>query len=124
MIMKKRTVFVIVTALLSATVATLSGFEIDTFQYWIISLLILVAFNVIYFFCENDNIDLLNEIKECPEMPWVMVSETKPVAGQWFLVFSPLSGRHIAWYNGIKFEDRADYDIKNVTHWMQIPAAK
>ena len=55
-----------------------------------------------------------------PVMHWVAVSENKPDAGQWLLVYAP-SGRHIAWYNGFQFEDRADYNIKGVTHWMQIP---
>jgi hypothetical protein len=50
----------------------------------------------------------------------VAVSENKPEVGQWLLVYAP-SGRHIAWYNGFQFEDRADYNIEGVTHWMQIP---
>lgn len=51
---------------------------------------------------------------------WVAVSKTKPEIGQWLLVYAP-TGRHIAWYNGYQFEDRADYDIEGVTHWMKIP---
>lgn len=53
-------------------------------------------------------------------MCWVALSETKPEIGQWLLVYAP-SGRHIAWYNGYQFEDRANYNIKGVTHWMQFP---
>lgn len=55
-----------------------------------------------------------------PVMCWVAVTENKPKAGQWLLVYAS-SGRHIAWYNGFQFEDRADYNIEGVTHWMQIP---
>jgi len=55
-----------------------------------------------------------------PVMCWVAVSENKPEEGQWLLVYAS-SGRHIAWYNGFQFEDRADYNIEGVTHWMQIP---
>lgn len=55
-----------------------------------------------------------------PVMCWVAVSENKPEVGQWLLVYAS-SGRHIAWYNGFQFEDRADYNIEGVTHWMQIP---
>lgn len=53
-------------------------------------------------------------------MHWAAVSETKPEIGQWLLVYAP-TGRHIAWYNGFQFDDRADYNIEGVTHWMQIP---
>lgn len=55
-----------------------------------------------------------------PVMCWVAISENKPEAGQWLLVYAS-SGRHIAWYNGFQFEDRAGYNIEGVTHWMQIP---
>ncbi|PKP01820.1 MAG: hypothetical protein CVU11_14080 [Bacteroidetes bacterium HGW-Bacteroidetes-6] len=51
---------------------------------------------------------------------WILLSDKKPEAGQWLLVYAP-SGRHIAWYNGFQFEDRADYNIEGVTHWMHIP---
>lgn len=53
-------------------------------------------------------------------MCWVAVSENKPEVGQWLLVCAS-SGRYIAWYNGLQFEDRAGYNIEGVTHWMQIP---
>jgi len=68
----------------------------------------------------------MNDLQQKPQsniaavMHWVAVSENKPEVGQWLLVYAP-SGRHIAWYNGFQFEDRADYNIEGVTHWMQIP---
>jgi len=36
--MKKKTLFAIVTGVLSCTIATLAKFEIDTLGYWLISL--------------------------------------------------------------------------------------
>ena len=52
---------------------------------------------------------------------WVAVAETLPSVGQWLLVFAKESGRHIAWYNGYQWEDREDYNITGVSHWMSIP---
>lgn len=65
-------------------------------------------------------IDFTKQLMLGVVMHWVAFSETKPETGQWLLVSAP-TGRHIAWYNGFQFEDRAGYNIENVTHWMQIP---
>jgi hypothetical protein len=53
--MKKKTLFAIVTGVLSCTIATLAKFEIDTLGYWLISLPIIVVLNVVYFNCAEDN---------------------------------------------------------------------
>lgn len=73
----------------------------------------------------KENTKVKNSTSVCndakmPVICWVAISELKPDVGQWLLVYAP-SGRHIAWYNGYQFEDRADYNIEGVTHWMQIP---
>lgn len=67
-----------------------------------------------------DNTTKPQHDSKLPIICWVAISETKPEIGQWLLVYA-LSGRHIAWYNGHQFEDRGDYNIEGVTHWMQIP---
>lgn len=64
--------------------------------------------------------EIIKEAQKVSGLHWIAISEHKPVAGQWLLVYAP-SGRHIAWYNGHKFDDRAKYNIAGVTHWMQIP---
>lgn len=53
--MKKKTLFAIVTGILSSTIATLENFEIDTLGYWLISLSIIIVLNVVYFNCAEDN---------------------------------------------------------------------
>lgn len=53
--MKKKTLFSIVTGVLSFSIATLAKFEIDTLGYWIISLPIIVLLNAVYFNCVEDN---------------------------------------------------------------------
>ena len=52
---------------------------------------------------------------------WINIKENTPEKGLWLLVFSSDSGRHIAFYNGKSFQDRGNYKIKKVTHWMVIP---
>lgn len=68
---------------------------------------------------------LLQVWNECEQeygvkLRWIPVEEKLPEVGQWLLVYAR-SGRHIAWFNGFLFEDRAEYNIEGITHWMHIP---
>jgi len=63
----------------------------------------------------------LNNLLKPVVSGWVAVTDKLPEVGQWLLVYAKESGRHIAWYNGHQWEDRAGYNINGVSHWMSIP---
>jgi hypothetical protein len=53
--MKKKTLFAIVTGVLSCVIATLAKFEIDSLGYWFVSLPIIITLNVAYSSCAENN---------------------------------------------------------------------